>query len=165
MVDINWEELGFSYIKTPLRYLSYWKDGEWDEGVLTEDNQLHISEGSPAIHYGQQCFEGLKAYRCKDGSINLFRVDQNAKRINTSARRLMMPEIPEEKFIEAVKQVVLANHEYVPPYGSGGTLYLRPLLIGVGDSIGVSPAKEYIFTCLHSKLYIRCHKVLRIYKY
>lgn len=147
MVNINWEELGFSYIKTPLRYLSYWKDGEWDEGVLTEDNQLHISEGSPAIHYGQQCFEGLKAYRCKDGSINLFRVDQNAKRINTSARRLMMPEIPEEKFIEAVKQVVLANHEYVPPYGSGGTLYLRPLLIGVGDSIGVSPAKEYIFTC------------------
>lgn len=146
MVNINWEELGFSYIKTPLRYLSYWKDGEWDEGVLTEDNQLHISEGSPAIHYGQQCFEGLKAYRCKDGSINLFRVDQNAKRINSSGSRLMMPHLPEEKFIEAVKQVVLANHEYVPPYGSGGTLYLRPLIIGVGDSIGVSPAAEYLFT-------------------
>ena len=146
MVNINWEELGFSYIKTPLRYLSYWKDGKWDEGVLIEDNQLHISEGSPAIHYGQQCFEGLKAYRCQDGSINLFRVDQNAKRINSSGSRLMMPHLPEEKFIEAVKQVVLANHEYVPPYGTGGTLYLRPLIIGVGDSIGVSPASEYIFT-------------------
>ena len=146
MVDIKWDELGFSYIKTPYRYLSYWKDGQWDEGVMTEDNQLHISEGSAALHYGQQCFEGLKAYRCKDGSINLFRVDQNAKRINTSTARLMMPEIPEDKFIEAVKQVVLANHEYVPPYGSGGTLYLRPLVIGVGDAIGVAPASEYIFT-------------------
>ncbi len=146
MVDINWNELGFSYIKTPLRYLSYWKDGSWDEGVLTEDNQLHISEGSPALHYGQQCFEGLKAYRCQDGSINLFRADQNAKRINSSTRRLMMPEVPEDKFMDAVKQVVLANHEYIPPYGTGGTLYLRPLLIGVGDSIGVNPAKEYLFT-------------------
>lgn len=146
MVEINWEELGFSYIKTPHRYLSYWKDGKWDDGILTEDNQLHISEGSAALHYGQQCFEGLKAYRCKDGSINLFRVDQNAKRINTSTSRLMMPEIPEDKFIEAIKQVVLANHEYVPPYGSGGTLYLRPLVIGVGDAIGVAPAQEYIFT-------------------
>lgn len=146
MVDINWEELGFSYIKTPLRYLSYWKDGAWDEGVMTEDNQLHISEGSPAIHYGQQCFEGLKAYRCKDGSINLFRVEENAKRINRSGRRLIMPELPEEKFIEAVKKVVAANHDYVPPYGTGGTLYLRPIIIGVGDSIGVAPANEYIFT-------------------
>ncbi|QIL48876.1 branched-chain amino acid aminotransferase [Vagococcus hydrophili] len=146
MVDINWEELGFSYIKTPLRYLSYWKDGAWDEGVMTEDNQLHISEGSPAIHYGQQCFEGLKAYRCKDGSINLFRVEENAKRINRSGRRLIMPELPEEKFIEAVKKVVAANYDYVPPYGTGGTLYLRPIIIGVGDSIGVAPANEYIFT-------------------
>jgi len=146
MLDINWNELGFSYIKTPLRYLSYWKNGAWDNGVLTEDNTLHISEGSTALHYGQQCFEGLKAYRCEDGSINLFRVDQNAKRINTSARRLMMPDVPEEKFIDAIKQVVIANEEYVPPYGSGGTLYIRPLLIGIGDSIGVKPAPEYIFT-------------------
>lgn len=146
MVDINWDELDFSYIKTPFRYLSKWKDGSWDEGVLTEDNQLHISEASTALHYGQQCFEGLKAYRCKDGSINIFRPDQNAKRINSSARRLMMPEIEEETFIDAVKQVILANEEYVPPYGTGGTLYLRPLLIGVGDIIGVKPAKEYIFT-------------------
>lgn len=146
MVDIKWDELGFSYIKTPLRYLSYWKDGSWDEGIMTEDNQLHISEGSPAIHYGQQCFEGLKAYRANDGSINLFRVEENAKRINQSGRRLMMPHMPEDKFIDAVKKVVAANHEYVPPYGSGGTLYLRPIIIGVGDSIGVAPAQEYIFT-------------------
>ncbi|MFC6345878.1 branched-chain amino acid aminotransferase [Vagococcus carniphilus] len=146
MVDINWDELGFSYMKTPFRYRSHWKDGKWDEGELTEDNQLHISESSPAIHYGQQCFEGLKAYRCKDGSINLFRVDQNAKRFNQSGGRLLMPHVPEEKFIEAVKQVVLANHEYVPPYGTGGTLYIRPLLIGTGDSMGIGPAPEYIFT-------------------
>lgn len=146
MVQIDWDNLGFSYIKTPFRYISHWKNGQWDEGEMTEDNQLHISEGSTALHYGQQCFEGLKAYRCEDGSINLFRVDQNAKRINTSAERLMMPLIPEDKFIDAVKQVVASNEAYVPPFGSGATLYLRPLLIGVGDAIGVNPAPEYIFT-------------------
>ncbi len=146
MTQIDWDNLGFSYIKTPFRYISHWKNGSWDEGRLTEDNQLHISEGSPALHYGQQCFEGLKAYRCKDGSINLFRVQENAKRMNRSASRLMMANVPEEKFVDAVKQVVTANKDYVPPYGSGGTLYLRPLLIGVGDSIGVQPADEYIFT-------------------
>lgn len=146
MVDLDWENLGFEYIKTPLRYISHWKDGSWDDGVLTEDSDLHISETSAALHYGQQAFEGLKAYRCKDGSINLFRPDENAKRLQRSAERLIMPEVSEEKFIDAVKQVVLANQEYVPPYGSDGTLYIRPLLIGTGESIGVCPAPEYIFT-------------------
>ncbi len=157
MVDINWNELGFSYIKTPLRYISHWKDGEWDNGKLTEDNQLHISESSAALHYGQQCFEGLKAYRCEDGSINLFRIDQNAKRFNQSGSRLMMPHVPEEKFMEAVKSVVYANSDYVPPYGTGGTLYIRPLLIGVGDFIGVGAAPEYIFTvfCTPVGLYFK----------
>lgn len=145
-MSIDWSKLGFEYIKTPFRYLSYWKDGQWDEGTLTEDSTLHISEASAALHYGQQCFEGLKAYRRKDGKINLFRVDENAKRLQRSAQRLLMPTVPVEKFIDAVKQVVKANADYVPPYGTGATLYLRPLLIGVGDNIGVKPAPEYIFT-------------------
>lgn len=145
-MSIDWSKLGFEYIKTPFRYLSYWKDGQWDEGTLTEDSTLHISEASAALHYGQQCFEGLKAYRRKDGKINLFRVDENAKRLQRSAQRLLMPAVPVEKFIDAVKQVVKANVDYVPPYGTGATLYLRPLLIGVGDNIGVKPAPEYIFT-------------------
>ena len=144
-VDIDFNSLGFQYIKTDLRYISRWKDGKWDDGQLVEDNQITISEGSPALHYGQQCFEGLKAYRRKDGKIQLFRPDENAKRINASCRYLMMPEIPTEKFIDACKQVIKANEHYVPPYGSGGTLYLRPFVIGVGDNIGVRPASEYLF--------------------
>ncbi|MGC6768062.1 branched-chain amino acid aminotransferase [Enterococcus sp. LJL128] len=143
---IDWENLGFDYIKTPFRYLSIWKDGEWDEGQLTEDNTLHLHEGSAALHYGQQSFEGLKAYRCKDGSINLFRVEENARRMNRSAERLLMAKVPEEKFVQAVKEVVRANSDYVPPYGTGATLYIRPLLIGIGPGIGVNPAPEYLFT-------------------
>lgn len=145
-VSIDWNSLGFNYIKTDLRYRSHWKDGSWDEGVLTEDNQMHISEGSTALHYGQSCFEGLKAYRTKDGDINLFRPDQNAERMQRSCRRLLMPEISTETFIDAVKQVVKANEHFLPPYGTGGTLYLRPYIIGVGDNIGVKPATEYIFS-------------------
>lgn len=145
VLDINWSELGFDYIKTDYRYISIWKDGSWDDGKLTEDNTITIKEGSPAIHYGQQCFEGLKAYRTKDGKIQLFRPDQNAKRMNNSCRRLLMQEVPEEKFIDACMQVVKANEHYVPPYGTGATLYIRPYLIGVGDNIGVKPAPEYIF--------------------
>lgn len=146
MVLIDWDNLGFGYMKTPFRYIAHWKDGKWSKGEMTEDNTLHISEGSMALHYGQQCFEGMKAYRCKDGSINLFRPDENAKRFQVSARRLMMPEVPTEMFLSAVKDVVAYNEEYVPPYASGATLYLRPLLIGVGDGLGVAPASEYIFT-------------------
>lgn len=145
-VNIDWSNLGFSYIKTDYRYISVWKDGKWDEGKLTEDNMLSISEASTALHYGQQCFEGLKAYRRKDGKIQLFRVDRNANRMNESTRKLLMPEIPVEKFIDACMQVVRANEHYVPPYGSGATLYLRPFMIGVGDNIGVKPAPEYIFS-------------------
>ncbi|QEH09160.1 branched-chain amino acid aminotransferase [Histophilus somni] len=144
--NIDWENLGFSYIKTDYRYISYWKNGAWSKGELTQDNVLHISEGSTALHYGQQCFEGLKAYRCKDGSINLFRPEQNALRMQKSCQRLLMPEIPVEMFVDACKQVVKANADWLGPYGSGATLYLRPFLIGVGDNIGVSPAPEYIFS-------------------
>lgn len=149
-VSLDWGNLGFSYIKTPWRYISYWKNGAWDEGRLSGDNRLHISEASTALHYGQQCFEGLKAYRAKNGDLQLFRPDENAKRMVTSARRLLMPEVPVERFLEACKAVVAANEEYVPPYGTGASLYLRPLLIGIGDQIGVGPAPEYLFTIFAS---------------
>ena len=144
-VNIDWNNLGFEYIKTDFRYISNWKDGKWDAGHLTEDNMLTISEASCALHYGQSCFEGLKAYRTKEGKIQLFRPNKNAERLNSSLRKLLMPEIPEEKFIDACMQVVKANEAYIPPYGTGGTLYLRPFVIGVGDNIGVKPAPEYIF--------------------
>jgi branched-chain amino acid aminotransferase len=144
-VDIDWGNLGFSYIKTDFRYISRWKDGQWDDGKLVEDNMLTISESSPALHYGQQCFEGLKAYSTADNKIQLFRADENCKRMNRSCRRLLMPELPIEKFVDACVQVVKANKAYVPPYGTGATLYLRPFIIGVGDNLGVRPASEYLF--------------------
>lgn len=146
LANIDWGNLGFNYMQTDFRYVSTWKDGKWDEGQLVTDNKLSISVASTALHYGQQCFEGLKAYRTKNGDIQLFRPYENGKRINLGAQRLLMPEIPEEKFVDAVLQVVRANEAYVPPYGTGATLYIRPLLIGVGDNIGVGPAPEYLFS-------------------
>ncbi|MDW7671360.1 MAG: branched-chain amino acid aminotransferase [Bacillota bacterium] len=145
-VSIDWSKLGFSYMKTPFRYIARWKDGQWDQGYLTEDNTLHISESAAALHYGQQCFEGLKAYRAKDGRVQLFRPDQNAQRMQRSCARVLMPLVPEDMFIDACQKVVKANIDYVPPYGTGATLYLRPFVIGVGDNIGVKPAPEYIFS-------------------
>ena len=145
-VNLDWGNLGFSYMKLPYRYLAYYKNGQWEKGELTEDATLHMSESSPCLHYGQQAFEGMKAYRTKDGSVQLFRPDQNAKRLQHTSDRLLMPQVPTDMFIDAVKQVVRANEEYVPPYGTGGTLYIRPLLLGIGDIIGVKPADEYIFT-------------------
>jgi branched-chain amino acid aminotransferase len=143
--DIKWSELGFDYIKTDKRYISCWKDGKWDEGRLVEDNKITISEGSTCLHYGQECFEGLKAYSTKDGGIQLFRPDENAKRMQRSCEQIMMPKVPVEKFIDACMQVVKANEAWVPPYGSGATLYLRPMVIGIGDNVGVKPAEEYMF--------------------
>ncbi len=143
--QIDWEKLGFDYIKTDFRFISVWKNGSWDAGKLVEDNTLTISEGSTALHYGQQCFEGLKAYSTKNGDIQLFRPDENAKRMQKSCDRLMMPRVPEELFILACKQVVRANRAFVPPYGTGATLYLRPFVIGIGDNLGVKPAPAYIF--------------------
>lgn len=145
-VNIDWDNLGFSYMKLPYRYIAYYRDGQWQEGELTEDATLHISESSPALHYGQQAFEGLKAYRTKEGKIQLFRPDQNAERLQRTADRLLMPQVPTDMFIDACKAVAKANQDYVPPYGTGGTLYLRPLLIGISDIIGVQPARDYIFT-------------------
>ena len=144
--DLDWSKLGFSYHKTDYRYISRWKDGQWDDGKLVTDNKLKISEASTALHYGQQCFEGMKAYRTKEGSIQLFRADQNALRMQNSCDRLLMPKVPVEKFLDACYQVVKANEKFVPPYGTGATLYLRPFVIGVGDNLGVRSAPEFIFS-------------------
>jgi len=143
--NIKWEELSFDYIKTDKRYIARWKDGKWDNGSLVEDNKIAISEASTGLHYGQQCFEGLKAYRTKEDKIQLFRPDRNSSRLNDSCRRVLMPEVPEEMFIDACKQVIKANERFVPPYGTGATLYLRPFVIGVGDNLGVKPAPEFLF--------------------
>lgn len=144
-VNIDWSNIGFKYMKTDLRYISRWKDGKWDAGDMVEDSMLCMSEAANVLHYGQTCFEGLKAYRTKEGKIQLFRPDMNAKRMQGSCRSILMPEVPEEKFIDACIQVVKANEAYVPPYGTGATLYLRPFMIGTGENIGVAPASEYIF--------------------
>lgn len=146
LANIDWENLGFSYIKTDLRYVSIWEDGKWDDGNMVEDNKVHISESSTSLHYGQQCFEGLKAYRTKNGDIQLFRPDRNAVRMLDSCKRLLMPEFPVDRFVDACKEVVKANEKYVPPYGTGASLYLRPYLIGIGDNIGVKPAPKYLFS-------------------
>ncbi|WP_225049260.1 branched-chain amino acid aminotransferase [Lacticaseibacillus kribbianus] len=145
-INLDWENLGFNYMELPYRYEAHYKDGAWDEGGLVQGNQLSLNIGSPALHYGQSAFEGLKAYRTKSGAIQLFRPDQNAARLADSAAKLLMPAVAVDQFLDAVRQVVAANAEYVPPYGTGATLYLRPLLLGVGPNIGVAPAKEYLFT-------------------
>ncbi|WP_137601170.1 branched-chain amino acid aminotransferase [Paucilactobacillus nenjiangensis] len=143
--EIDFNNLGFNYFDLPYRFQATWKDGQWSEGELTEDAEVHINEGSTVLHYGQSDFEGLKAYRTKDGSLQLFRPDRNAARMQNSCARMMMPGFPTDQFIDALKQVVKANEDFVPPYGTGGTLYLRPVMFGVGGNIGVHPANEYIF--------------------
>lgn len=144
-VDLDWRNLDYSYKRTDLNYISYWKDGTWDEGRLVEENTVTISIGSTVLHYGQECFEGLKAQTAKDGRVLLFRPDQNARRMQVSARGILMPEVPEDKFIDACIQVVRANLRWVPPYGFGAAFYLRPLLFGHGDNLGAKSSKEYIF--------------------
>lgn len=143
--NIDWSKLDFSYIKTDKRYVSDFKNGAWDEGRLTEDANVVINECAGVLQYAQTVFEGLKAYRTQDGRIVTFRPDLNAKRMEESAKRLQMPVFPEERFIDAVEQVVSANADFVPPYGSGATLYLRPYLFGTNPVIGVKPADEYQF--------------------
>ncbi|MBN2268715.1 MAG: branched-chain amino acid aminotransferase [Acholeplasmataceae bacterium] len=141
---------GFKYVKTSFNYISYYKDGAWDEGVLRKEDTLTISATSTSIHYGQQCFEGLKAYRRKDGQIQLFRIEDNANRFKLSCERLAMPIISTEKFIDAVKKTVKANEDFVPDYGYGETLYIRPFMIGVGNNLGLRPSSEYIFSVIVS---------------
>ena len=143
--DINWESLGFTYIKTDYRYVSNYKNGAWDEGKLTEDATVTLHESAGVLQYAQTCFEGLKAYGTVDGRVVCFRPDLNAARMADTAKRLEMPVFPENMFVEAIKKVVKANIDYVPPYGSGATLYLRPYMFGSNAVIGVKPATEYQF--------------------
>lgn len=143
--DIDWENLGFGYIETEKRYVSNFKDGAWDEGTLTEDASVVMSECACVLQYAQTIFEGMKAYTTEKGQIVIFRPDLNAKRMADSAKRLEMPVFPEERFVDAVVKVVEANKAYVPPYGSGATLYLRPYMFGSNAVIGVKPADEYQF--------------------
>lgn len=143
--NIDWGKLGFSYMKTDYRYVSYYKDGKWDEGKLVTDDSITLNECACVFQYCQACFEGLKAYTTKDGRIVSFRPDMNAQRMAESARRLVMPPFPEERFIEAVRALVKANKDYVPPFGSGATLYIRPFMIGSNSVIGVKPADEFEF--------------------
>lgn len=143
--DIDWGNLGFGYIATDKRYVSNYKDGAWDEGVLTDDANVVISECAGVLQYAQTVFEGLKAYTTEDGRIVTFRPDLNAERLEQSALRLEMPVFPKERFVEAVLQTVKANAAYVPPYGTGATLYIRPYMFGTNPVIGVKPADEYQF--------------------
>lgn len=143
--DINWGELGFGYVKTDYRFVANFKDGKWDDGVLTTDENIVINECAGVLQYAQTCFEGLKAYTTEDGNIVCFRPNLNAERMKDSCERLKMPVFPVEKFIEAVEKVVAANADWVPPYGSGATLYLRPYMFGSNAVIGVKPATEYQF--------------------
>ena len=143
--NIDWENIGFAYRKTDKRFVSEFKNGSWDEGVLTEDDTVTISECAGVLQYAQTCFEGLKAYQTKDHKIVTFRPDLNAARMEDSCRRLIMPVFPQERFVDAVVQTVRANASYVPPFGSGATLYIRPYMFGSNPVIGVKPADEYQF--------------------
>lgn len=143
--NIDWVNLGFSYIQTEKRFVSNYKNGAWDEGVLTTEANIVMNECACVLQYAQTIFEGLKAYTTEDGRIVTFRPDLNAKRFADSAKRLEMPVYPQEQFVEAVVKVVKANEAYVPPYGSGATLYLRPYMFGINSVIGVKPAEEYQF--------------------
>lgn len=143
--NIDWSNIGFGYVKTDKRYVTNFKNGAWDEGVLTEDANVVISECAGVLQYAQTCFEGLKAYTTEDGRIVTFRPDLNADRMIDSCKRLQMPVLSKEKFLEAVDLVVAANAKYVPPFGSGASLYIRPYMFGSSPVIGVKPAEEYQF--------------------
>ena len=146
--NIDWGNLSFGYMQTDYRYVSNFKNGAWDEGTLTTDANIVLNECAGVLQYAQTVFEGLKAYTTEDGRIVTFRPDLNASRLADSARRLEMPVFPEERFIEAVEKVVAANAAFVPPYGSGATLYIRPYMFGSNPVIGVKPADEYQFRIL-----------------
>ncbi len=143
--NIDWANIGFGYMKTDYRYVSNFKDGKWDNGALITDENIVINECACVLQYAQTCFEGMKAYRTADNKVVCFRPDLNAKRMAESCKRLEMPIFPEERFIDAVAQTVKKNIDYVPPYGTGATLYIRPYMFGSGPVMGVNPAKEYQF--------------------
>ena len=145
---IDWANLGFGYVQTDKRFVANYKDGAWDEVTLTEDPNVVLNECAGVLQYAQTVFEGMKAYRTEDGRVVCFRPDLNASRMADSARRLEMPPFPEDRFVQAIVDTVKANIDYVPPYGSGATLYIRPYMFGSNPVIGVKPADEYQFRIL-----------------
>ncbi|MDR0507131.1 MAG: branched-chain amino acid aminotransferase [Dysgonamonadaceae bacterium] len=145
MENINWSELTFGYMKTDYNVRTYYKDGKWSDLEVTDSDQITLHMASTGLHYGQEAFEGLKAFRGKDGKIRIFRMRENALRMQASCRGIMMAELPVETFEEAVIEAVKRNLRFVPPYESGASLYIRPLLIGTSPQVGVKPGNEYLF--------------------
>lgn len=145
MQNLDWKNLPFGYVKTKYNVRCHYKDGQWGTLEVSDTEYINIHMAATALHYGQEAFEGMKAYRGKDGKIRLFRWDENAKRLQHSAEGILMAPVPKELFYEAVVKAVKLNEEFVPPYGTGASLYIRPLLFGSGAEVGVRPAKEYMF--------------------
>ena len=144
-MDLEWEKLGFAYHPTDYRFVANYRGGAWDEGTLSSDPNVVLSECACVLQYAQSCFEGLKAYSTADGRVVSFRADLNAARMEDSCRRMEMPVFPKEKFLEAVRKTVHANRKWVPPYGSGASLYLRPYMFGTSPIIGVHSSEEFQF--------------------
>ena len=144
-MNIDWQNLPFGYVKTDYNVRCWYRNGQWGEIEVSSEETINIHMAASSLHYGQEAFEGLKAFRCKDGKIRIFRPDENAARMQSTSRGIVMPEMPTDKFVEMCKKVVKMNERFIPPYGTGASLYLRPLLIGTGITVGVKPADEYLF--------------------
>ena len=144
-MNIDWKNLGFGISDTDYNVRCYFRDGKWGTLEISSTPEISMHMGATCLHYGQESFEGLKAYRGKDGRIRLFRYEENAKRMISSAKGIMLAEVPQTLFLEAIEKVVKLNERFVPPYGTGASLYIRPLLIGTGPQVGVKPSKEYLF--------------------
>ena len=145
MKDLNWSSLTFGYLPTDYNVRCYYRDGHWGEIEVCSDEYIKMHIAATCLHYGQEAFEGLKAFRCPDGKVRIFRMDANAERLQNTSRGIMMPEVPTELFEEMCTKVVRLNQEWIPPYESGAALYLRPLLVGITADVGVKPARDYLF--------------------
>ena len=145
MKDLNWSNLSFGYIPTDYNVRCYYRNGKWGEIEINSDEYLKLHMAATCLHYGQEAFEGLKAYRCPDGKVRIFRIDENAESLQRTCRGIMMPEVPTQLFKEMVIKTIRLNQEYIPTYESGATLYIRPLLLGTSAQVGVHPANEYLF--------------------
>lgn len=145
MNSFDWGNLPFGYIKTNYNVRCYWRNGEWGEIEVSSSEIINIHMAATCLHYGQEAFEGQKAFRCPDGKIRIFRIEENAARLQSTSRGILMPEVPTELFVEMTKKVIKLNEEFIPPYESGASLYIRPLLLGTGEQVGVHPADEYLF--------------------
>lgn len=145
MEEMDWKNLSFGYRKTDYNVRCYYRNGKWGEIEICSEETIPLHMAATCLHYGQEAFEGLKAYRCPDGKVRIFRADENAARLQSTCRGILMPELPTELFIEMVEKAVRLNERFVPPYESGATLYVRPLLIGTSAQVGVHPSDEYLF--------------------